>query len=426
MNPFDILITALSSLTSNKMRAGLTLLGIVIGVTAVIVLLAIGRGAQSSITASIESLGSNLVTVTPGSPESGGELEFRFLEGGFGRRDEAALTLNDAYALLDPDAAPSVRAIAPEKNTGGQLVANGVNFGGIVVGVTPEFRFIRNYEIKWGGFISAGHVINSSTVAVLGSDVAQTLYGFRNPVGQTFKLNGDRFTVVGVLESQGGGIFGSLSDQQTLIPITTVHNRMLFDRTTAGEMKVDTINVQASSSDTVDQTIEEVTDILRLRHRITDVDDFTVTSLQQTIQSVQQATNVFVVFLGSVAGISLLVGGIGIMNIMLVTVTERTREIGIRKAMGAKRRDILFQFVAESSMLSFTGGLVGLGLGFLIATFLDGQNIFGEDGGDFRVAVDRATAMLAVGVSIGIGLFFGIYPAMRAARLHPIDALRYE
>ena len=426
MNPFDILITALSSLTSNKMRAGLTLLGIVIGVTAVIVLLAIGRGAQSSITASIESLGSNLVTVTPGSPESGGELEFRFLEGGFGRRDEAALTLNDAYALLDPDAAPSVSAVAPEKNTGGQMVANGVDFGARVIGTTPEFQFIRNYELKWGAFISAGHVISSSSVAVLGSDVSEALYGFRNPVGQTFKLNGDRFTVIGVLESQGGGFFGGLSDQQALVPITTVHNRMLSDRTTSGEMKVDSINVQASSSDTVDQTIEEVTAILRLRHRITDVDDFTVTSLQQTIQSVQQATNVFVIFLGSVAGISLLVGGIGIMNIMLVTVTERTREIGIRKAMGAKRRDILFQFVAESSMLSFTGGLVGLTLGFLIATVLDGQNIFGEDGGDFRVAVDRATAMLAVGVSIAIGLFFGIYPAMRAARLHPIDALRYE
>ena len=426
MNPFDILITALSSLTSNKMRAGLTLLGIVIGVTAVIVLLAIGRGAQSSITSSIESLGSNLVTVTPGSPESGGDIEFRFLEGGFGRRDEAALTLDDAYALIDPEAAPSVSAVAPEKNTGGQMVANGIDFGARVIGTTPEFRFIRNYELKWGSFISAGHVINSSSVAVLGSEVAEALYGFRNPVGQTFKLNGDRFTVIGVLESQGGGFFGGLSDQQALVPITTVHNRMLSDRTTSGEMKVDSINVQASSSDTVDQTIEEVTAILRLRHRITDVDDFTVTSLQQTIQSVQQATNVFVIFLGSVAGISLLVGGIGIMNIMLVTVTERTREIGIRKAMGAKRRDILFQFVAESSMLSFTGGLVGLTLGFLIAALLDGQNIFGEDGGDFRVAVDRATAMLAVGVSIGIGLFFGIYPAMRAARLHPIDALRYE
>ena len=426
MNPLDILVTALASLTSNKLRAGLTLLGIVIGVTSVITLLAIGRGAQASITASIEELGSNLVTVTPGSPEAGGELEFQFLSSGRRGRGESALTLDDAYALIDPIRAPSVGAVAPEKNTGGQLVAGGAGIGARVIGVTPEFQFIRNYDLKWGSFISAGHVINSASVAVLGSGVSETLYGFRNPVGQTFKLNGSQFTVVGVLESQGGGIFGELSDQQALIPITTVHNRMLSDRTSAGEMKVDSINVQAVSSEAVDQTVEEVTAILRQRHRITDIDDFTVTSLQQAIQSVQQATNVFVIFLGSVAGISLLVGGIGIMNIMLVTVTERTREIGIRKAMGAKRRDILFQFVAESSMLSLTGGLVGLLLGFLIAAALDGQSIFGPDGGDFRVAVDRMTAGLAVGVSIGIGLFFGIYPAMRAARLHPIDALRYE
>ena len=392
---------------------------------AMIVLLAIGRGAQSSITASIESLGSNLVTVSPGSPESGGDAEFRFLSAGRGR-SEAALTLNDAYALLDPDAAPSVNAVAPEKNTFGEMVAGNTNFGGRIVGVTPEFEFIRNYKLKWGSFISAGHVINSASVAVLGSEIAETLYGFRNPVGQTFRVNGREFTVIGVLESQGGGFFGSLSDQQTLIPITTVHNRMNADRTGDGEIKVDSINVQATSSETVDQTVDEVTAILRTRHRITDTDDFTVTSLQQTIQSVQQATNVFVFFLGSVAGISLLVGGIGIMNIMLVTVTERTREIGVRKAMGAKRRDIMFQFIAESSILSFTGGLVGLLLGFFIANFLNGLNIFGEDGGSFAVAVDRNSAMLAMGVSIGIGLFFGIYPAMRAARLHPIDALRYE
>ena len=214
-------------------------------------------------------------------------------------------------------------------------------------------------------------------------------------------------------------------DQQVLVPITTVHYRLSFDRTTQGDVPVDTINVQAVDVESMDSAAEEIAMVLRLRHRITGENDFTVTNQQQTIEVLEETTNVLVIFLGSIAGISLLVGGIGIMNIMLVSVTERTREIGIRKAMGAKRRDVLLQFVTESSLLSFGGGLIGLAAGVGLAFLLDGREIFGP-GQEFNAAVSGEIVLLAVIVSVGIGLFFGIYPALRAARLHPIDALRYE
>ena len=414
MNPLVILTTALSSLGSNKLRAGLTLLGIVIGVAAVISLMAIGRGAQEEVTSRIESLGTNLLFVRPGAASQGGVF------GGLG--SASTLTLEDAYALLDPVLAPSVEAVAPELRSSAQLVAGRENTFTQVIGVTPEYEFVRNFPVGSGQFISPVHVRNVSQVVVLGSRVAETLFGFRDPVGQNVRINGRQFAVIGVLESQGGGALG-IFDDQVLVPITTGYYRLASQRTAQGGISVQTVNVEVADSGAMDETIQDIATILRLRHRITGEDDFTVSSQQETIETLEETTETFVMFLGAIAGISLLVGGIGVMNIMLVSVTERTREIGIRKAMGAKRRDILLQFVSEATLLSLGGGGAGVLLGLAVSRVLDDRSLLGQD---FQTVFSGEIAILALAVSAAIGLFFGIYPAMRAARLHPIDALRYE
>jgi|AP95_1055475.scaffolds.fasta_scaffold24123_2 putative ABC transport system permease protein len=414
MNPIDVLKTAITSMGANKMRAGLTLLGMVIGVTAVISLMAIGRGAQESITSRIESLGTNLLFVRPGSSSAGGIF--------FAQGSAETLTLEDAYALLDPVFAPSVGSIAPELGANAQIVAGRENTNTRILGVTPEYQFVRNYPISTGSFITLGHVLDTSEVVVLGSSVAETLFGNRDPVGQTVRLSGRQFEVVGVLESQGGAAFGSFDDQ-ALVPITTAHFRLSGQRTNQGGVRVDTINVTAKDADSMEAAIGEISTVLRLRHRITGEDDFSISSQQETIETLEETTNTFVMFLGGIAGISLLVGGIGIMNIMLVSVTERTREIGIRKAMGAKRLDILMQFITEASLLSLGGGAAGVAAGYAVSRLLDGRNFAGQL---FQTSFSPNIAMLALVVSVVIGLFFGIYPAMRAARLHPIDALRHE
>ena len=404
MSLLAILRTALSSLGANKLRSSLTLLGIVIGVAAVISLMAIGRGAQAAITSNIEALGTNLLFVRP--------------EG-----SAATLTMDDAYALLDPVFAPSVAAVAPELSTYTQVVAGRENTRTQAVGVTPEYESVRGFSLASGQFISSGHVSNRSEVAVLGSQVAETLFGFRDPVGQAVRINGRQFTVIGVLESKGGGFMG-LYDNQALVPITTAYYRLAAQRTVQGSISIQTINVQAKSSGSaMDRAIQEITTVLTLRHRITGEADFTVSSLQETIETLEETTNTFVVFLGAIASISLLVGGIGVMNIMLVSVTERTREIGIRKAMGAKRRDVLFQFVSEATLLSLAGGGVGVLAGLALSLVLNGRNLLGMS---LQTAFSGDIAVLALVVSTAIGLFFGIYPAMRASRLHPIEALRYE
>ena len=414
MRPLTILSTALSSLGANKLRSGLTLLGIVIGVAAVISLMAIGRGAQQAVTAGIESLGTNLLFVRPGSSTQGG------VAGGLG--SAATLTLDDAYALLDSSSAPSVAAVAPELRTSGQIVAGRENTFTQVIGVTPEYQSVRDFPVASGQFITPGHVSNRSEVVILGSRVAETLFGFRDPVGQTVRINGRRFTVIGVLESKGGTALGN-ADDQALVPITTAYYRLESQRTTQGGVTVQTVNVQVKSGDVMDDAVQEIASVLRLRHRITGEDDFTITSQQETIETLENTQEAFVVLLGAIASISLLVGGIGIMNIMLVSVTERTREIGIRKAMGAKRRDILLQFVSEATLLSLGGGGVGVVLGMIISRLVDGRSLGGQT---FQTTFSGDIAVLALVVSAAIGLFFGIYPAARAARLHPIDALRYE
>ncbi|MCH8205677.1 MAG: ABC transporter permease [Chloroflexi bacterium] len=407
MSPLTVLLTAVSSLGSSKLRTALALLGIVIGVAAVISTMSVGRGAQQAITSRIEALGTNLLFVRPESTGQGGV---------------STLTLDDAYALLDPVFAPSVGAVAPELSTSGQIVAGRENTFAQIVGVTPEYQFVRNYSVGSGRFISATHVANISEVAVLGSQVAESLFGFRDPVGQTLRISGRQFTVIGVLESQGGSVLGNL-DNQVLVPITTAYFRLTSERTAQGDITVQAINVQIADGDDLEDAVQEITTVLRLRHRISGDNDFTITSQQEAIETLEETQDTFVIFLGAIAGISLLVGGIGIMNIMLVSVAERTREIGIRKAMGAKWRDILYQFVSEATLLSLGGGAAGAALGVGVSLMLDGQSLGGTT---FETVLSGDIVALAMTVSVAIGLFFGIYPAARAANLHPIEALRHE
>ena len=409
MSPFAVLKTAWASIGSNKLRTGLTLLGMIIGVAAVISLMAIGRGTQNFITSRIEELGSELLFVRPLST-GGGQF------GGGG--ESANLTLNDAYALLDPLFAPSVLAVAPELQSNGQVVATNANTFAQVTGVTRDWIDVRNFTVALGENISPAHVLNGSRVAVLGSDVAETLFGTRDPVGQTVRLNEKVFAIIGVLESKGAG-----EDRRVLVPITTAADRLASERTSEGDINVESINVKATGPGAVDDAMREAATVLRVRHRITDEDDFIITNQQETLDALNETTETFALFLGAIAGISLLVGGIGIMNIMLVSVTERTREIGIRKALGARRSDVLTQFVTEALLLSVAGGGLGVILGAALTRLANGRSIAGQT---VETVFSTDIALLAMGVSAVIGLFFGIYPAARAASLHPIEALRHD
>jgi putative ABC transport system permease protein len=403
-------LEALESLSGNKLRSGLTVLGIVIGVAAVIAMLAVGKGAQESITGSINSIGTNLLVVFPGGK---GADRFR------------PLTMRDADALRDQLAAPSIEAVAPTLESGGEVTFGGQQLSGPLFGVTPEYFQVRNVTLAEGEFITDEHLLGRASVVLLGYEVAETLFGHADGVtGETVRIEGQPFRVIGVLESKGGGEFGS-EDDQVIVPLTTAKARLLGPRSGQTGDRIDVIYVQAASGDVVSQAMEEIAQILRARHRITDgIDDFTIFTQQDLLAEAELITNVLTIFLGGIAGISLLVGGIGIMNIMLVSVTERTREVGLRKALGARKRDILTQFLTESSLLSLLGGLIGILLGWLISLIV-GQ-IATANNADFTPVVGLDAILLATIFSAAIGLFFGIYPANRAAGLEPVEALRYE
>ncbi|MBM3143490.1 MAG: FtsX-like permease family protein [Chloroflexi bacterium] len=408
MNFWQSFIEALESLTSNKLRSGLTILGIVIGVGAVIAMLAIGAGAENSITGEIQGIGTNLIFVFRGGSED--------------VRNPEPLTLGDAEAIADPFAAPSVVGVAPILQGSAEVSFSGESVVTNINGVTPDYEVVRNYHVSEGEFISEAHMLGHSAVVILGVDVAEELFGRKSGLaGETVRIEEQPFRVIGVLEEKGGGSFGS-EDDQVIVPLTTAQTRLIRRST---RDRVDVIFVGAASADLVLQASDEVAQILRQRHR-TEIgqDDFTIYSQQDFLDVASSITGILTIFLGGIAGISLLVGGIGIMNIMLVSVVERTREIGLRKAMGARKSDILMQFLTESVLLSLFGGIVGIGLGWLISAIV-GQIAAANDA-DIVPVIGMEAVLLATLFSAAVGVFFGLYPANRAASLEPVEALRYE
>ncbi len=408
MNLMQSIMEALESLNANKMRSGLTILGIVIGVGAVIAMLGVGRGAEATITGSISDIGTNLLFVISGGSED--------------VTNPRPLTLSDAAAIADPFLAPSVAAVAPAIQGTATLAASGEQMQTTIIGTTPEYFSMRNLELTEGEFFTEADRLGYASVVIIGPDIADELFGHRDGlVGETIRINGQPFRIAGVLVSKGGSMMGS-QDADVIMPLETAQVRVIKR---ADKQRVGMILVQVIDSDLIAQATEEVSQILRQRHSTpVGADDFTIYSQQDFIGLAETVTGVLTIFLGGIAGISLLVGGIGIMNIMLVSVTERTREIGLRKALGARKRDILIQFLTESSLLSLIGGIVGIFLGWLIA-FVVGQ-IAARSGTALEPAIGIDSILLATIFSAAVGLFFGIYPANRAANLEPVEALRYE
>jgi putative ABC transport system permease protein len=407
------LLVALNNLSANKMRSALTILGIVIGVAAVIAMLSIGRGVEVSITSQIESVGTNLLFVYAGRIEEAGAFS--------AAGSAASLTLEDAEAIAS---APSVVEVSPQTSGRVQAAYLSQNTNTELLGVTPSYLWVSNFEMADGEFISDTNLTARSTVVVLGSAVADTLFGgAAGAVGQTIRLNGQPYRVIGVLASKGGTGFGS-QDDRILVPLTTAQSRLTGPRFFGGSNSVSVINVKVADADQIDAAIEEISAILREEHGVVEGDeDFIIQSQEDILAASTQISDTLTLFLGGIAAISLVVGGIGIMNIMLVSVSERTREIGIRKAVGARRQDILVQFLLESATLSLMGGVIGVGVGW-VASRLMGAFQLGTSGINPVVGLD--TVVMATVFSMAVGVFFGVYPATRAASLNPIEALRYE
>lgn len=407
MDLFQNLIEALESLSSNKLRSGLTVLGIVIGVGAVIAMLAIGRGAEQTITGSISGIGTNLLFIF-----RGGSTEVR---------NPQPLTVSDANAIGDPFLAPSVEAAAPFISGTVEAVYSGESTFTTALGVTPEYFSVRNVALSEGDPINEAHMLARSAVVILGPDTAENLFGrSEGLLEETMRIEGQPFRVIAVAEPKGGSGFAN-PDDQVYVPLTTAQTRIIPRR----QDRVDVILAQAVSAEMVMQAQEEIAALLRVRHRTPiGQDDFTIFTQQDFLETARTITNVLTIFLGGIAAISLLVGGIGIMNIMLVSVTERTREIGLRKAIGARKRDILFQFLAESSLLSLIGGLVGIALGWGLSLLVG--IIARANNADLSPSISPDAVLLATLFSGAVGLFFGLYPAKRAADLEPVEALRYE
>ncbi len=411
MKFWESLRLAIKALTANKMRAALTMLGIIIGVGAVITLMSAGEGVQAYITKQFQSIGSNLFFVIPGSFDQ--EL-----------KRPAYLTLKDAEALRNVAEAPHVLRVAPLLQGSARITTPGKDKIVDVNGVTDDYAPVRNWAMLLGTFITPADNQGQARIAVLGKKTADYFFpDSPDPTGEVVRINGVPFRVVGVMEERGGNSFRS-EDEVIFIPLNTALSRIFPRRTNTGEPRLTFIYVQAVAEDRMTAAIEEVAQILRQRHRIApgDPDDFTAISQSEILGTFQQITGVLTVFLGAIAGISLLVGGIGIMNIMLVSVTERTREIGLRKAVGARKRDILAQFLTEAVMLSLVGGIIGILLGASGAAIV--SYLLRNEG--FRAVITLNAVLLATLFSAGVGLFFGIYPAQRASALNPIDALRYE
>jgi len=412
-----VLMEMVSSLRANKLRTGLTMLGIVIGVAAVISMLSIGQGAQNSISTSINSIGTNLLILSAGSrPTFGGGGGFNF------NRNIKALTMSDATALMDPYQAPAIQAVAPVLQGDITVAANGQTSSTTVYGVTIPYFAIRNETVSEGAIFNDQQVNTHARVAIIGTDLGTTLWGQTTGLtGKTILINSQTFTIIGILTSKGGTSIGGSADNQIIIPLTTARDRVIMRPGNT----VESIYIQATSASTVSEASTQISDIMRLRHHVAvGKEDFTVTNQADLLSTASSIISILSIFLGGIAAISLLVGGIGIMNIMLVSVAERTREIGLRKAVGARNRDILTQFLAESSFLSLLGGLLGIVLGWLISLIIG--RIATALGTALNPAVSLNAVLLATLFSIAVGLFFGVYPARRAASLEPVEALRSE
>ncbi len=395
---------AVNALLANKLRSLLTMLGIIIGVGAVIAMVSIGMGVRTSVADSFASLGSNMLIIMPGSTNHGG------VRGAAGSRK--SLKYDDAKAIESK--IKGIDYVSPTVSSSYQVVNGNLNWNTSVEGVTPELMQIRALKVENGSFISASDMNKRSRVAVIGPTVAANLFGAENPVGQNIRINNQPFKVIGITASKGQSI-GQDQDDVIYIPLTTAQERML------AITHIHSVNIQVSSPEKMDQVQAEIENLLRQRHHIRAgmEDDFTVRNMTSLMESFTENTNMITLLLGSIASISLLVGGIGIMNIMMVSVTERTREIGIRKALGATSSNVLMQFMIESMVIGIVGGVIGIASGILLSKAI------GAFGG-LTTTVDILPVLVSFSFAVGIGLFFGIYPARKAAHLDPIDALRYE
>jgi putative ABC transport system permease protein len=405
----ETLRTGLQAVRSHRLRSALTVLGILIGIAAVVLSVGLGLGAQSSVSAQIKALGSNLLIVSPGSTTSSSGVR-----GGFGTA--STLTAQDAVALKSATSAPDIAGVAPTKNTSEQLDVGSTNWTTTVVGTTPDWLQVRARKLESGRFITDADNASAAAVTVLGPSTASELFGPISPVGQTVTINSIPFTVVGVLASAGSDSSTNLDDQAVL-PLTTVASRLTA---ASGRNTLSSVYLAATSNSTISAAYQEAQSILLVRHHTTAASpDFTITTQDSLLSTATSVSKTLTILLGGIAALSLLVGGIGVMNIMLVSVTERTREIGLRKALGATPIIIRRQFLVEASVLGLFGGLAGAALGIAGAKIL--PHFISN-----TIAVSPTAVAGSIIVAVGIGVLFGVYPATRAARLAPIDALRSE
>jgi len=405
----DLYNETISAITINKTRSALTILGVVIGITSVIAMISIGQGAQKSIEDNIQSMGANLLQISPGAQRTQAT-------GGvnFGRGTAQTLTYKDAQDIKEQIS--NIRAVSPEISQRYQITAKTNNTNAQIMGVVPDYALIKSLELEEGSFISDQDINSSNRIAVIGSTIRDDLFGEEsNPIGEKIRINNFDFKIVGILKSKGGGgVFGN-QDNMVFVPLTSMQTYF------SNISYVNSINVQTNKQEDLKNAEETITSLLLINHKIVDPTqaDFQITNQADLIDAASETTKTFTVLLAAIAGISLLVGGIGIMNMMLTSVTERTREIGLRKAIGAKREEINQQFLAEAIVLTLSGGIIGIILGCLLSFII-------SEFADISTEISLPSILLAFGVSALIGIIFGYYPAQRASKLNPIEALRFE